>query len=190
MWSHHPAFGAPFLSPDCVITTGARTLVADDEAPGTLLAPGSVHPWPKASTSDGAALDLSVLPPAPAAQLAYLTDLDEGWFAITNRRLGLGVGMRWPAEVFGHAWFWQELHAGPGYPWWREAYVCAIEPAATFPGQGIEAARRKGSGPLRLAGGECREVTLEAVLFPATADVRRIGPRGLVETEIPSTEGA
>lgn len=185
MWSHHPAFGAPFLSPDCVLTTSARTLLADDEAPGTLLAPGSTHPWPVVSTVDGIALDLSTLPAPPAAQLAYLTDLDEGWFAITNPRLGFGVGMRWPVEVFGHAWFWQELHSSAGYPWWREAYVCAVEPASTIPGQGVDAARRKGSGPLRLAGGERRDVTVEAVLFPAAGRVRRIGPGGLVETEEP-----
>lgn len=182
MWSHHPAFGPPFLSPDCVITTGARTLVADDEAPGTLLAPGSTHRWPVVSTSDGG-VDLSVLPVAPAAQLAYLTDFDEGWYAITNPRLGLGVGLRWPTEVFGHAWFWQELNASPGYPWWREAYVCAIEPASVIPGQGVEAARRKGSGLFRLAAGERRDVTIEAVLFPATGTVRGIGPGGVVATE-------
>jgi hypothetical protein len=188
MWSHHPAFGAPFLGPDCVLATSARTLVADDEAPGTLLAAGSTHPWPLVSTKDGAALDLSVLPPAPAAQLAYLTDLDEGWFAITNTRLGFGVGMRWPTEVFGHAWFWQELSSSPGYPWWREAYVCAVEPASTIPGQGVDAARGKGSGLLRLAGGQRRDVRVEAVLFPATGKVCRIGPGGLVETETQAGE--
>ncbi|MPZ82704.1 MAG: DUF4432 family protein [Actinophytocola sp.] len=189
MWSHHPAFGSPFLGPDCVIATSARTVLADDEAPGTLLAPGSRHAWPLVSTRDGAELDLSVVPAAPAAQLAYLTDLDEGWFAITNARLGFGVGLRWPVEVFGHAWFWQELNSSAGYPWWREAYVCAVEPASTIPGQGVDAARRKGSGLVRLAGGERRDVTLEAVMFPAAGRVRRIGPHGLVETETEQPEG-
>ncbi|HEX2130983.1 MAG TPA: aldose 1-epimerase [Actinophytocola sp.] len=186
MWSHHPAFGAPFLGPDCVLATGASTVLADDEAPGTLLAPDSLHPWPSASTRDGAALDLSRVPHAPAAQLAYLTDFDDaGWFAITNPRLGLGVGMRWPTDVFGHAWLWQELNASPGYPWWREAYVCAVEPATTIPGQGVDAARRKGSDLLRLAGGETRDVVLEAVLFRTTGRVRGIGPGGVVETDPP-----
>jgi Domain of unknown function (DUF4432) len=183
MWSHHPAFGAPLVGPDSVLATGARTVLADDEAPGTLLAPGSRHPWPAATGAGGAQVDLSRLPPEPAAQLAYLTDFDTGWFAITNPRLGLGVGMRWPTEVFGHAWLWQELHSSPGYPWWREAYVCAVEPATTIPAQGMDAARRTGSGPLSLAGGETRELTLEAVLFRASGRVRAIGQRGVVETE-------
>jgi hypothetical protein len=183
MWSHHPAFGAPLVGPDCVITTGARTVLADDEAPGTLLAPGSRHPWPEACAAEGARLDLSRLPAAPASQLAYLTDFDTGWFAISNPRLGLGAGMRWPTEVFGHAWLWQELRSSPGYPWWREAYVCAVEPATTIPARGMDVARSTGSGPLALAGGETRAVTLQAVLFHATGRVRGIGPGGLVETE-------
>lgn len=186
MWSHHPAFGAPLVGPDAVITTGASTVVADDKAPGTLLAPGSRHTWPVASTADGGEVDLSMIPDPPTAQLAYLTDFaqDAGWFAISNPRLGLGVGMRWPTEVFGHAWLWQELNATPGYPWWREAYVCAVEPATTFPGQGVATARSAGASLLRLAGGETRDVVLEAVLFRTTgAGVRGIGPRGQVETD-------
>jgi len=183
MWSHHPAFGAPFLDGGCVISTGARTVVADDEAPGTMLAPDSRHAWPHASTKDDEPLDLSRVPgpEEPRSHLAYLTDFDEGWYAITNPRLGLGVGLRWPLEVFPSAWFWQEMHASPGYPWWREAYVCAIEPATTIPGQGVTAARAKGSSLLRLSGGETRSVVIEAVLFHHPGPVRRIGPHGVVE---------
>lgn len=183
MWSHHPAFGAPFLEPGCVISTGARTVVADDEAPGSLLTAGSRHAWPNVSTKDDERLDLSAVPDAeqPRDQFAYLTDFDDGWFAITNPRLGFGVGMRWPLEVFPHAWFWQEMHGSPGYPWWREAYVCAIEPASTIPGQGIAAARAKDANLVRLRGGETRSVKVEAVLFPASGAVRRIGPHGQVE---------
>lgn len=185
MWSHHPAFGPPFLDPDCVLTTNASAVVADEQIPGTLLSPGSRHRWPHVSTVDGEPLDLSRLPSAPAMQLAYLTEFtdDHGWYAITNERLGLGVGIRWPTETFGHAWLWQELNASPGYPWWREAYVCAIEPASTIPGHGVETARRKGSSLCRVDGGETRSVTLEAVLFPTTGTVTGIGPGGRVETE-------
>ncbi len=167
MWSHHPAFGAPFLDDDCVIDTGARTIVADDEAPGTVLAPGSKHTWPHATDTTGAKVDLSKVP-GPDGRLdhmAYLTDFDSGWFSITNPRLGIGVRLSWPLDVFPHAWFWQEVHSKPGFPWWREAYVAAIEPASTIPGQGLENARAKGGVPVRLAGGETRTALVEAELF-------------------------
>lgn len=167
MWSHHPAFGAPFLDGDCEITTGARTLVADDVAPGTVLSPGSRHSWPKATDAGGAEIDLSVVPGPDESldHLAYLTDFDDGWFAITNHRLGLGVRLRWPLDVFPRAWFWQEVHSGAGHPWWRQAYVCAIEPASTIPAQGLAVAKGKGGEPVRLAGGETRTAVIEAELF-------------------------
>jgi hypothetical protein len=172
MWSHHPAFGAPFLDGDCRIACGARTLVADDEAPGTMLAPGARHRWPLAATPDGEPLDLATVP-GPGerrAHLAYLTDFADGWFTITNPRLQLGVGLRWPLDVFPHAWFWQEVHSTPGHPWWREAYVAAIEPASTIPGQGIQAAQRKGGHPVRLAAGESRTAVIEGVLFSSAGE--------------------
>lgn len=163
MWSHHPAFGAPFVEAGCRLTTGARELVADDEAPGTMLAPGSRHPWPAVVGED----DLSVLPGPDQrrSQLAYLTGFDEGRYTISNDRLGLGVEVTWPLDVFPNAWFWQEIHSTPGFPWWREAYVCAVEPASTIPGQGVEQARAKGGSLVGLAGGESRSVRLTARLF-------------------------
>ena len=205
MWSHHPAFGAPLVEPGARITSGARRVVADDGAPGTDLAAGSEHQWPAATAADGPPIDLSVIPSdaMPRATFAYLTDMDDGWFAITNPVRRLGVGLRWDAEVFEHAWFWQEMHASAGHPWWREAYVCAIEPATTIPGQGIETARAKGGRPLRLAGGETRTAQIEAVLFEPRGPVSGIGPGGDVwfgteqtgtgegaTTETVATEGA
>lgn len=167
MWSHHPAFGAPFLDGGCRIACGARTVVADDEAPGTMLAPGGRSSWPLAATAGGDQVDLSRVPGPEdnRAHLAYLTDFGDGWCTITNPRLGLGVGLRWPLDVFSHAWFWQEAHSTPGHPWWRQAYVAAIEPASTIPAQGLEAARRKGGRPLRLAGQQTRTAVIEGVLF-------------------------
>ena len=167
MWSHHPAFGAPFLEPGCRIATGAREIVADDQAPGTLLAAASKHSWPLATAADGSDVDLSTIPAADATRsnLAYLAGFDEGWFTITNARLGLGVGVRWPAATFPYAWLWQEMHSSPGYPWWRQAYVCAIEPASSIPAQGLDAVRRKGGPLVHLSGGETRSAVIEAVLF-------------------------
>jgi hypothetical protein len=166
MWSHHPAFGAPFLDGGCRIACGARALLADDEAPGTMLAPGARYGWPYASV-DGHDLDLSQVPgPGDTrAHLAYLTDFTDGWFTITNPRLQLGVGVRWPLDVFPHAWFWQEVHSTPGHPWRREAYVAAVEPASTIPAQGVQAARRKGGQPLRLAARESRTIVMDGLLF-------------------------
>jgi hypothetical protein len=167
MWVHHPAFGPPFLERGCVLSAGCGTVLADDEAPGTLLAAASTHSWPHAVAADGGPLDLRIIPgpEEPRAVLAYLSDFSSGYFAITNPRLRLGFGLRWPLDVFPHAWFWQEMAATPDWPWYQRAYVAAIEPASTIPGQGMSAARAKGHPGVSFAGGQTRQVVIEAVLF-------------------------
>jgi hypothetical protein len=182
MWVHHPAFGPPFLEPGCLLSAGCATVLADDEAPGTLLAPGSRHEWPHATTAAGDPVDLRVIPgpEEPRAVLAYLGGFTSGYFAITNPRLRLGVGLRWPLDTFPYAWFWQEIAAGPDWPWYRRAYVAAVEPASTIPGHGMSTARAKGHPGVRFAGGQARQVVLEAVLFEADTAVTGIAEGGRV----------
>jgi len=182
MWSHHPAFGAPFLDGGCVLRAGCRSLVADDRAPGTLLSAGSRHDWPKVTTAVGEVVDLSRIPGPDdrRAVLAYLLDFESGYFAITNPRLGLGFGLRWPLELFDKAWLWQEVHVGTGWPWFERAYTVAVEPASTIPGQGMANARAKGATGVRVEGLKSREAVLEAVLFEGTGAVAEIGEGGVV----------
>lgn len=182
MWSHHPAFGAPFIEEGCLISAGCRVLQADDPAPGTLFSVGSRHAWPMATTSRGEVVDMSIVPgpQQTRAVLAYLLDFTSGYFAITNPRLGLGVGLRWPLEVFHKAWLWQEVHSTMDWPWFGRAYVVAVEPASTVPGHGMANARAKGQSGARLRGGESRRVTVEAVLFEGTGRVAGIDEGGSV----------
>ncbi|TDE96064.1 aldose 1-epimerase [Occultella glacieicola] len=169
MWSHHPAFGAPLLGAGARISTGAGTFVADELTPGTHLGSGARGAWPRVVAADSSTRDLSVVP-GPGERVAtfgYLTDLgpDGAWYEISNPRLGLGVRLSWDAAVWPHAWFWQEMHASPGHPWWRQAYVCAIEPASTIPGHGVAGAA--GADLLHLTGGERRTATIAASLVEA-----------------------
>ncbi len=182
MWSHHPAFGAPFLDGTCLLSVGCGAVVADDVAPGTLMTPDSRHRWPIVTSRDGTRIDLRQVPAPnePRAVLAYLDDFTSGFFAITNPTLGLGVALRWPLEVFDRAWLWQEVHSGEGFPWYKRAYVIAVEPATTYPGQGIAVARAKGQPLLSIAAGESKEVVVEAVLFEGSAAVEGIEEDGVV----------
>lgn len=182
MWSHHPAFGAPFLEQGCLLSAGCASVLADDEKPGTVLAPGSKHSWPIATTAAGDQIDLRVIPgpDQPRSVLAYLEDFSSGFFAITNPRLRLGVGLRWPLDTFPKAWLWQEIAATASWPWYRRAYVAAVEPAGTIPGHGMAGARARGQAGTRFAAGETRCVVLEAVLFEAATAVADIAVGGEV----------
>jgi hypothetical protein len=168
MWGHHPAFGAPFLEPGCTVTTSAGTFTTDDRAPGAGLIPGRSSDWPHAALEAGGSLDLSVIPSADEARavLGYLSDFDQGSYRIANPRLRLELELRWPLELFPTAWFWQELNASPGYPWYRRLYTTAVEPNTTRPGQGLANARAKGGLLLALAPGEARTAVVEAELGP------------------------
>ncbi|HXW78358.1 MAG TPA: hypothetical protein VEJ84_02610, partial [Acidimicrobiales bacterium] len=140
------------------------------------------------TTPQGQVLDLSRIP-APEdrrALLAYLVEFEAPYYAITNPRLGIGVGLRWPLEVFDKAWLWQEVHSGEDWPWFRRAYAVAIEPASTIPGQGIANARGKGSSLFLLPGRASREVVIEAVLFEDTRPVSGIAAGGAVTFAAPA----
>jgi Domain of unknown function (DUF4432) len=182
MWSHHPAFGAPLLDAGALLRAGCQTLQADEQGPGTVLGAGSRHRWPTVTTVEGEEMDFGRLP-GPGerrAVLAYLLEFTSGYFAITNPRLNLGVGLRWPLEVFDKAWLWQEIHSTMEWPWFGRAYVIAVEPATSVPGHGMAGVRATGAGGFRIAGGASRQVVIEAVLFEGTAPVAGIAEGGAV----------
>jgi hypothetical protein len=169
MWGHHPAFGAPLIEPGAIISPRCGSFVADERAPGAALEPGARSTWPHAALAAGGTVDLSVIPPLdePRSVLGYLTDFEAGEYTIANARIGLSATLRWPLELFPHAWFWQELHGLPDFPWYRRMYTQAVEPGTTYPAHGIAEARARGGVPLTIAGGETREARLELELGDA-----------------------
>lgn len=154
MWVHHPAFGAPFIDEHARLTTGARTFITDAVAPGNMLAPDTVFPLPEVLDERGAPVDLTALPAQESGRaiFAALTDFEDGWFAIDSPTAGFGIRVQWDAEFFPHAWFWQEINASRGFPWFRRAYVVAVEPANVLPGHPSVARPDRGISP-RLAPG-------------------------------------
>ena len=163
MWSHHPAFGAPLLGAGARLETAARTVVVDDARdlpPGDLLV-GGRGSWPHAPARSGGTVDLRELPgPGDVAdRFAYLTDFDRGWAALSNPGLGLRAELEWDLTTMPHAWLWLEAHATPTFPWYGAAYVLGVEPASSFPGQGLTAARANGTA-LRFLPGETRTATV------------------------------
>jgi Domain of unknown function (DUF4432) len=152
-WGHHPTFGAPLLEPGARLEVSARSFRVDAAVHGPF-PPGAVGGWPEL---DG--VDLALVPDEPRALLGYLTDLDEGSYRLANARVGLGVEVRWPLEIFPHLWLWQELHGSAGFPWFRRAYAMGVEPNTTVP-QG-------GPPSLTLAGGASLEARIELSLLRA-----------------------
>lgn len=160
MWSHHPAFGAPLLSGSSRVEAPAAWFQADDERdlPAGDLEVGAKSPWPMARTRTGDEADLSLLPSEHerSDRFGYLGEFDEGRASISNPDLGLRAVLTWDLETFPYAWYWLEAHATAGYPWFGRAYVFALEPASSYPGQGIAGVRKKTSTLLEIPAGEER----------------------------------
>jgi hypothetical protein len=183
MWGHHPAFGEPFLSGDCRIDIGAKTLLADDgyDPPFNPLALNREYQWPNAER-DGKMTDLSRVPPKsrPQALYGYFRNFESGWYGITNTKLGFGAGMTWPIDIFPCAWFWQELSASSGYPWYRASHTMAIEPFTSYPGHGLVTMMEKTGMQRVLQPGETIAAELTFVFYDSTRGVRKINPDGSV----------
>lgn len=179
MWSHHPAFGGPFLSEHCRIDTGAATLWADYGYPGanSPLKPDQRYAWP---TAEG--VNMACVPgPAEARDaFAYLCDFTAGWYGITNTELGFGVGMVWDAVQFPYAWYWQEMHSSPGFPWYKGVYVMAIEPASSIPGHGLVDVMNRTGAHRTLQPGERVSAEIRAVFYESAAGITALEADGQV----------
>jgi galactose mutarotase-like enzyme len=184
MWGHHPTFGAPFLSSECVIDTGARAIESDDSynVSGNDLPLGQTWAWPQVNNRQGNAVDLS-RPPAPGSgysRVLFLKDFQESWYAITNPTLGFGVGVVWDGALFPYACFWQESGGVRQHPFYGAAYATAIEPNSSYPGQGLRAAIQKTGTQLTFEPGQSLTLKLIAVFYEGHQRVAHIDPQGHV----------
>ena len=162
MWGHHPAFGPPFLDRNCILDAPARTILVDDVP----------QKWP----IDKEGRNHSRLVPEKSEKevMKYLTDLREGWVALTQPRQKLGIGLVFDPKVFSCVWLWHEFGYTQEYPWFGRAYVLGMEPQSSLPG-----AHESGGRLLSLPGGGKLETDLLTVVYEA-GGVKRISPAGRV----------
>ncbi|MBM3932909.1 MAG: DUF4432 family protein [SAR202 cluster bacterium] len=183
-WGEHIALGPPFLSEDCVIDIAGGLLCNQetDSHPHNRLKGGAKGPWPMVEGKYGAMIDLSRIPPKSQRvhDMSYITQMPEGWYAVTNQRLGVGFGISYPVDLFKYLWFWQEMGGGFGYPWWGRTYNIGLEPFTSY-GVGGLASMVKNGTALRLKAGETFHASLRAVAYLGAERVKRVTPEGMVE---------
>jgi hypothetical protein len=181
MWGHHPTLGAPFIDKDCVIDLPAAGGISHptERFSCQRLVPNQRFNWPFANCGDLGMVDFSlVLPPyAGKADLFYLTDLKEGWFAVTNQKLSVTFGLAWTPEVFKHLWVWHDANGTKGYPWYGQGYVLAIEPWSSYPSTGLQDVSARGT-QMVLHGGDKVSAKLIAVIGTGCERVKTITQEG------------
>lgn len=180
MWGHHPAFGPPFLDKSCVIDLPGAKVRTVSPGETSRCQPGSGFDWPVVPGSDSGTIDLSRIPgpEVRSHDLAFLSDLAAGWYAITNTSRQVGFGMVWPVETFQALWFWQVFGGAFEQPWYGRTYNIALEPWTT-PHTTITEA--KGHNTHRVLGpGEALVVEFKAIAYSGLRRVSDIQPDGAV----------
>jgi hypothetical protein len=169
MWGHHPAFGRPFLDGGRLQLRARRFQAHDVEiSPTCRISAGTRGGWPVITGKSGEPVDLSAVPPEVerVTEFGYITDVEQGWYAMVNPERNLGFGLAWPPETFPYLWFWQELGGTLDYPWYGRCSVMAVEPFTSIPGVGLEKAIAEGTAPILQPRGHI-EASFAAVLFEA-----------------------
>ncbi|KAA3664641.1 MAG: aldose 1-epimerase [Chloroflexi bacterium] len=187
MWGHHIAFGRPFLNNETIIDTSAQRLLVHDTMNGfepRRFQPGAESEWPYIATPDGATANASIIPAygtTQAQEMAYMTDFQAGWYAITNPTQQVGFGIHFDPELFRYTWYWQQLgNVAKGFPWWGRTHAVALEPWTSFPTNGLNEAVANGTA-LQLQPSEEIHTRLCAVAYAGMNRVTHIAPNGDVQ---------
>lgn len=155
VWGEHIAYGAPFLDGSCIL-----------RIPGGSGAGGVVE---------------RRIPPngSRTADMSFLEDVREGWYAVANESLQVTVGVGWDAAAFPHVWLWQEFGGSAGYPFYGYCYVMGVEPCSTPISEGLAESAARGYA-FALEPGESRTTELSMVIMGGCPPVAAISKDGRV----------
>jgi Domain of unknown function (DUF4432) len=182
MWGHHPSVGVPFLDDNCLVQAPAKKVEVLAFHPNGLWEPGDGYNFPMVKNRrTGKLQDIThVLPRETlSVDVVFFKELTEGWYGLTNQKLGVGFGMAWDASLFKYLWMWQVYGGHNDYPWYGRTYNCALEPFTSYPPAGIKNALDNGSA-LVMKPGQVIETELVAVAYEGKS-VSRIGRDGSVK---------
>ncbi|HEV8338561.1 MAG TPA: aldose 1-epimerase [bacterium] len=167
MWGHHPAFGEPFLDDSCVVETPAQTIRVLAFHRNGLWEPGDGYAFPMVKNRRSGLLEdvTRVLSRATGSvDVISFWGLEEGWYALTNRRRRVGFGLAWDRSLFQCLWMWQVYGGHDDYPWYGRTYNCALEPFTSWPPAGVPNAIQNGTALVMKPHQEI-ETTLAAVAY-------------------------
>lgn len=181
VWQQHIALGEPLLSPAARLDVPAsRGITETTGAPfeNGRLADEESFDWPYAPTRDGATTDLREIPPSSAElhDQAYATDLEAGWFALTNPEVNLGFAVTFPQDLFECLWYWQPLGGFEQAPYHGRNYNVGIEPTTAYPLGGLPDKQRANGTMKSLAPGETVTASFTAQTYGGVERVNDVSP--------------
>lgn len=174
MWSHHITFGRPFLVPGStiVVPEGVTAIPHPEQVAGEERRVARAEPfaWPLGTNAQGFEEDFSRVPePGSPSELFYLTGFQgvTGSYRIMRPGGDLGMAVEWDAATLPYLWYWQEFGRTQGYPWYGQSYNVGLEPASSYPTNGLPDAVANGSA-IHLEPGGQRSLWLTATVAGGT----------------------
>jgi hypothetical protein len=180
LWGQHPTFGAPLLEPGCRLFLPRCDAVVGETVPcDARLAAGQRGAWPHVRGIGGEPIDLSVVPPYDSASHDFvrLENLDAGWFALVNPHRRTGFALKFDHQLFPVLGYWQLFGGGPDYPWYRQHFLAALEPACDLPSLSDAVAR---GTAISLNAGAAVSATFEVTVFSGVDRVNRVEAGGVI----------
>ncbi|HEX9013006.1 MAG TPA: hypothetical protein VF813_05800, partial [Anaerolineaceae bacterium] len=106
------------------------------------------------------------------ADMHYLVDVADGWYAVTDQSAQVGFGLRFPVKVFPHVWLFRSFGG------WRGLHTLILEPSTGYPFD-LTAAAQAGHCAVMPPHGAV-EAEVLAVPFAGMRSVREVRPDGRV----------
>ena len=167
MWSHHPAFGMPFLDGSVRLHLPGEPTVTywENDGYNCPFDKDTTGKWPTLPGKDGKPVDMSrAYDPEDKIYMEYgISQLAEGKFELINHNKKLGARMLWDKDVFKYIWIWALFCGSEDYPWHGRSYVMGVEPWSSMPG-GYEEAKAAGT-LLHLDAGQSMETQVSMELY-------------------------
>ena len=170
LWNIHPALA---VSPRTRLDLPAARGITDSWR-ATHFTGNAAFTWPFITDRSGQPVDLrQVSPPASAqADMHYLIDVLQGWYAATDSESGVGFALRFPRTAFPHVWLFRALGG------WRGLYTLILEASTGYP-YDLDVARRQGTCG-HLEPGATLEAEALAVAFAGVHGVAGVGADGQI----------
>lgn len=175
IWQHHITLGRPLIGPDARLDVPAETGHVDDygsDHKNARLRGDETFDWPYAPGVNGETVDLRRFPPEDARihDVAYATDLNDGYYEVTNPKEDLKFGFRFPTDPFECVWYWQPFNGYAESPYYNRNYNVGLEPTTAYPSANIPEAQREMGTLKTLDAGESMSATFEAATAGADVD--------------------
>jgi hypothetical protein len=125
LWNIHPAMN---ISPATWLDIPAKMGITDPWRE-TQFVGNTTFRWPYATDRAGNPVDLRRVAPLEAgtADMHYLTDVEQGWYAVTDQATQVGFALRFPEDIFRHVWLFRTFGG------WRGLYTLILEASTGYP---------------------------------------------------------